>query len=330
MESSNHTATALESSFLLSFSALEKGDGYRYGYNGMEKDDEVKGGGNSYDFGARMYDPRVARWLSVDALEKKYPSLSPYNFVGNRPIISIDPDGKRIIIIVKTYENSTAVLKQVEYKNGKLYTVDNGEIYNPSEGSYALKVMEHLNQLENDDPILAERINDLVESKESHFVMKGPRKNYPNRNAGGPIPLGSNDKKHDEAYIQNKKEREQAEKNIENGIPSGTHTYYDPDNWKSSIGKRHPRVALAHELLGHAWDADQGETNYGTVKIKNTKPLKMYEFEAVQIENLVRAALNIKLRGNYGPYEVPAKYKTREGIKSSKKAKLKDPGHYKF
>jgi hypothetical protein len=33
---------------------------YRYGFNGMEKDDEVKNGkGNSYDFGARMYDSRL-------------------------------------------------------------------------------------------------------------------------------------------------------------------------------------------------------------------------------------------------------------------------------
>ena len=27
---------------------------YRYGFNGMEKDDEVKGENNSYDFGARL------------------------------------------------------------------------------------------------------------------------------------------------------------------------------------------------------------------------------------------------------------------------------------
>lgn len=33
-----------------------QGTGYRYGFNGMEKDDEVKGSGNSYDFGARIYD----------------------------------------------------------------------------------------------------------------------------------------------------------------------------------------------------------------------------------------------------------------------------------
>ena len=29
---------------------------YSYGFNGKEKDDEVKGGGNSVDFGSRIYD----------------------------------------------------------------------------------------------------------------------------------------------------------------------------------------------------------------------------------------------------------------------------------
>ncbi|MGM0479138.1 MAG: RHS repeat domain-containing protein [Bacteroidota bacterium] len=71
---------------------------YDYGFNGMEKDDEVKGSGNSYDFGARMYDPRVMRWLSRDPKSKKYPGLTPYNFVDNSPIYLIDPDGKEIII----------------------------------------------------------------------------------------------------------------------------------------------------------------------------------------------------------------------------------------
>lgn len=66
---------------------------YRYGFNGMEGDPEVKGEGNSYDFGARMYDPRVGRWLSLDAYSKKYPSTSNYAFVKNNPLIFIDPDG---------------------------------------------------------------------------------------------------------------------------------------------------------------------------------------------------------------------------------------------
>ncbi len=68
----------------------------RYGFNGEEKDDELKGAGNSYDFGARMLDPRVGRWLSLDPLAIVYPSLSPYNFVSNSPMIFIDPDGEKI------------------------------------------------------------------------------------------------------------------------------------------------------------------------------------------------------------------------------------------
>src|SRR5690606_1022123 len=75
---------------------LLSADGYRYGFNGMEKDDEIKGNGNSYDFGARMYDPRIVRWLSLDPAAAEYPSLSDYSFVANSPIQYIDPDGKRI------------------------------------------------------------------------------------------------------------------------------------------------------------------------------------------------------------------------------------------
>jgi len=54
----------------------------------------------AYDFGARMYDARLGRWLSIDPLGAKYPDLSPYNFVGNNPIIAIDPNGKEIFIVI--------------------------------------------------------------------------------------------------------------------------------------------------------------------------------------------------------------------------------------
>ena len=53
---------------------------YRYGFNGKEKDDELKGEGNSYDFGARMLDPRVGRWFKMDPLFMKYAYDSPFLF----------------------------------------------------------------------------------------------------------------------------------------------------------------------------------------------------------------------------------------------------------
>ncbi len=70
------------------------GNPYTYGFNGMERDEEVKGAGNSYDFGARMQDPRLGRFLSIDPLQIKYPSMSSYSAFANNPIIFIDPDGR--------------------------------------------------------------------------------------------------------------------------------------------------------------------------------------------------------------------------------------------
>jgi len=69
------------------------GNGYRYGFNGKEKDNEVKGDGNQQDYGLRIYDPRLGRFLSTDPLAKSYPMLTPYQFASNSPIAGVDLDG---------------------------------------------------------------------------------------------------------------------------------------------------------------------------------------------------------------------------------------------
>ena len=67
---------------------------YRFAFNGIEKDNETYGEGNSYDFGARIYDPRLGRWLSLDPLQAKYPFESHYTMVSNNPIFYLDVEGK--------------------------------------------------------------------------------------------------------------------------------------------------------------------------------------------------------------------------------------------
>jgi RHS repeat-associated protein len=47
-----------------------------------------------YDFGARMLDPAVGRWTSMDPLAEKYPDVTPYGFVLNNPTRYADPDGR--------------------------------------------------------------------------------------------------------------------------------------------------------------------------------------------------------------------------------------------
>jgi RHS repeat-associated protein len=71
---------------------------YRYGFNGKENDNEVKGEGNQQDYGMRIYDPRLGRFLSVDPITKSYPMLTPYQFASNSPIASIDLDGKEGLV----------------------------------------------------------------------------------------------------------------------------------------------------------------------------------------------------------------------------------------
>ncbi|HZH63781.1 MAG TPA: RHS repeat-associated core domain-containing protein [Flavisolibacter sp.] len=67
--------------------------GYRYGFNGKENDNEVEGEGNQIDYGMRVYDPRLGKFLSVDPLTKDYPFYTPYSYAGNKPVWKTDLDG---------------------------------------------------------------------------------------------------------------------------------------------------------------------------------------------------------------------------------------------
>ncbi|MCB0516139.1 MAG: RHS repeat-associated core domain-containing protein [Chitinophagales bacterium] len=66
-----------------------------YQYNNKELNPQL--GLNWYDYGARFYDPAIARWMSVDPLAEKYLSYTPYNYTLDNPVNLIDPDGRDVI-----------------------------------------------------------------------------------------------------------------------------------------------------------------------------------------------------------------------------------------
>lgn len=89
-------------------------DKYRFSFNGKEKDDEVKGEGNNIAFDERGYNPRIGRWWSVDPLFAKYPSQSPYSFVGNSPILNREIDGRDYGVYIN-HADRTIIIKATIY-----------------------------------------------------------------------------------------------------------------------------------------------------------------------------------------------------------------------
>jgi len=99
--------------------------GYSFGFNGMLNDNELKGLGNSLDFGARIYDSKLARFLSIDPLIKKYPHFSSYMFAGNNPIYYIDKGGEHQYEYILTLnKDGSTTLKRTKYNDNWFAIMD--------------------------------------------------------------------------------------------------------------------------------------------------------------------------------------------------------------
>ena len=68
-------------------------------FNGMKTSNVCHINGKEKDFETGYHYYGAINWLSVDPLSDKYPSMSPYAYCANNPVILVDPDGRDIWII---------------------------------------------------------------------------------------------------------------------------------------------------------------------------------------------------------------------------------------
>jgi len=98
---------------------------YRFGFNGKEADKETYGEGNEYDYGFRIYNSRLGKFLSIDPLSRSYPWYTPYQFAGNKPINCIDLDGLEELLVIRYFDNNN------RYMGSTLLRVQNPEQRDP-------------------------------------------------------------------------------------------------------------------------------------------------------------------------------------------------------
>lgn len=88
---------------------------HRYGFNGKENDADF--GDGIQDYGFRIYDELVCRFLSVDPLTDGFPELTPYQFASNTPISSIDLDGLESHMVVDHGTRTITVIGVLFYRS---------------------------------------------------------------------------------------------------------------------------------------------------------------------------------------------------------------------
>jgi RHS repeat-associated protein len=178
-----------------------------FGVMGKEKSNEIYGEGNAYDFGARIYDPRIGRWLSVDPLQQKYPSFSPYNFTMNNPLFYYDIDGKDVGVTITrnpqgggsiTFYSTTYVTGVDAAEKVKLYNeafnkfIEANPGMKSSDGKWDVKVKMEFKVASEDD---VKRItnNKQEMAAENMMNIKTPSEGDSRAHSGMPVP-GSSDK----------------------------------------------------------------------------------------------------------------------------------------
>jgi len=98
------------------------GNSPRVGFGGLEKDNEIKGLGNSYTTEFRQYDSRLGRWLSIDPEFKAFAWQSPYVAFDNNPILKTDPRGD----VAGGGEKRAAKAKEIDKKDTRSYGQNRG------------------------------------------------------------------------------------------------------------------------------------------------------------------------------------------------------------
>ncbi|MBU3659637.1 MAG: hypothetical protein FGM14_07215 [Flavobacteriales bacterium] len=288
-----------------------QGDFYRYGYQGSEKDDESKGGGNSYTTYYRQLDPRVGRWFSIDPVFQ--PWQSPYYSMDGNPIMLNDPKGDKVKFgrYKKDKSEHAKFATRKEFNNAKR------------------ELKKSIDELKKESQTFKQMYEFLDDQKEIYTVFgnndKGSGDFY-----GNNLNFGLGDMTSESGFLnENTFDRETSLK--------ATLGHEFGHAWREAM-KFDVKSSTSLEYFKPIYFSSS------LIEIKREEKIKC-EMDAVHIENIVRSELiergkNLKLKSNYygsfpqaqktknGKYQAIFEYTILKELDANKEKYLK--GEYKL
>ena len=269
----------------------------RFKYNGKEL--QTVGGLGYLDYGARMYDQSLGRWLTTDPLSEKYYGLSPYVYCGNNPLNMIDPDGREVRGITKqdaqNFRNDIyKVLADDKFANVRTLIDIKGKTFKSIDAGKLSSAMEGLT-LTDDESAYITMITGAINSKDVYKVeyvsgeytsSEGAKAfvNHMNKELGEGIgdKMVTPDGKLSSAWIRNSGD------GLNVPTQNGSHSFIG-----GSLQGSERAVTSGHEVFGH-----------GIPAAKKLKPAEN-NANAIRTDNLIRRILGLPQRdgSNHGGYK---------------------------
>lgn len=270
-------------------------------YNGKEL--EKSFGLETYEYGARQYDPQIGRWKGIDPLADKYFGISPFVYVANNPVKYVDPDGRRVEIWSARFneQGRVEITERVIYDKGKLTNTD-GTAYKGND-KYILSTAKAMTNGRK----LDKRVDQVYSDMENHKSADGTPIPHIVTNLI-PVKEWMKGDKHMDIF----KDRGQGSRYIPSeNIPGGGMIKfvpeYDVSRPNSGIKDNSPEEIIGHEFK-HDWnDNIKGTQDENLAErsgtAENPGP-NCEEVDAVNFQNIIRAAMGKPLRTKHGS-EIP-------------------------
>ena len=106
-------------------SSLGNSTAQKFGYNGKELEEGL--GLDLLEYGARMFDPVIARFTSIDPKSENYYAWSTYHYAANSPMLYIDKNGEGWGLLIKVVKKAYKVAKKAYKANKKGKKFDAGK-----------------------------------------------------------------------------------------------------------------------------------------------------------------------------------------------------------